>query len=206
MLHLLQRTFNFTTSIKTKKCLCLCLIRSRVSYCFPLWRPFLIKDIKLLEDIQRRTSKFILQDFTSDYKSRLIHLKILPLMMTFELDDIIFFTRSLKSSHPGFNILDFVTFVTSKTRSSSFNKLKHTFCRSSLSRHFYFNRLPRLWNSLPSIDLDQSLDTIKCKLKQFFWNHFLNHFNPDNICTFHFLCPCSSCTYHYVLPFSYSIL
>ena len=126
--------------------------------------------------------------------------------MTFELNDIIFFIRSLKSSHPGFNILDFIRFVTSKTTSSSFNKLKHTFCCSSLSRHFYFNLLPRLWNSLPSIDLDQSLDTIKCKLKQVFWNHFLNHLNPDNICTFHFLCPCSSCTYHHVLPFTYSIL
>ena len=52
MLHLLRRTFNFTTSIKTKKCLYLCFIRSRVYYCSLLWRPFLIKDIKLLEDIQ----------------------------------------------------------------------------------------------------------------------------------------------------------
>ena len=61
---------------------------------------------------------------------------MLSLMMTFELNNIIFSIRSLKSSHPGFNIVDLATFETSKTKSSSFNKLKHTFCRSSLSCHF----------------------------------------------------------------------
>ena len=94
-------------------------------------------------------------------------------MMFLELNDIMFFVKSVKCPSPTLNILDYVSFSNSKTRSSSFNKLKDTFCCSSLSHHCYFNRLPRLWNSLPSIDLDQSLDTIKSKLKHFFWNHFL---------------------------------
>ena len=30
-----------------------------------------------------------------------------------------------------------------------------------IARHFYFNRLPRLWNSLPIIDLSLSVHTIR---------------------------------------------
>ena len=39
-----------------------------------------IKDIITLERIQRHPTKFILNDYCSDYKNRLIKLKLLPLM------------------------------------------------------------------------------------------------------------------------------
>ena len=39
-----------------------------------------IKDIHSLECIQRRASKFILHNFSADYKSRLIELNMFPLM------------------------------------------------------------------------------------------------------------------------------
>ena len=42
-----------------------------------------------------------------------------------------------------------------------------------MSSNFYFNRLSRLWNSLPP-----SSSTIKFK---FFWSHFLMHFLSDNL-------------------------
>ncbi len=51
-----------------------------VTYCSaPLWRPHLSKGIQLLENIQRRATKFILNDFISDYKTRLTSLRLLPL-------------------------------------------------------------------------------------------------------------------------------
>ena len=43
----------------------------------------------VLEHIQRRATKFILGDFSLDYKSRLIYLHLLPLMYVFELFDIL---------------------------------------------------------------------------------------------------------------------
>ena len=128
----------------------------------------------------------------SNYKSRLIRLEILPLMMFLELNDIMFFVKSVKFSSPTFNILDYVSFSNSKTRSSS-SKLKHTFSPTTSSAHFYFNRLPRLWNSLPFIDLNQSLSTIKRNVKKVLWEHCLKNFNPDNFCSFHFCCPCANC-------------
>ena len=39
-----------------------------------------------------------------------------------------------------------------------------------------------------------SLSLIKRDLVTFLWDHFLAHFNPDSLYTFHLVCPCSSCS------------
>ena len=114
-------------------------------------------------------------------------------MYYFEINDLTFFINSLKHPDTHFNIKDFVTFSDSCTRSSSFNKLKHTKSFSNSARHAYFNRLPRLWNSLPPIDLDSSTNCIKSLITDHFWSHFNSHFNPSNPCTYHFQCPCTKC-------------
>ena len=83
--------------------------------------------------------------------------------------------------------------LNSLTRSSEHSKLLHITSTSNTSRHFYFCRLPRLWNALPHIDLNLPLPIIKYKLYQYFWQHFISNFNSNSVCTFHFLCPCSKC-------------
>ena len=55
-----------------------------------------MKDILNIERVQRRATKYILNDYTSSYKTRLIKLKLLPLMYLFELHDILFATNQLK--------------------------------------------------------------------------------------------------------------
>jgi len=74
-------------------------------------------------------------------------------------------------------------------------KLKHPISRTNCIGHSFFRWLPCLWNSLPTINLSWSMTTIKHKLSQFFWKHFTVHFNPDNPCTYHHLCPCSRCAF-----------
>ena len=73
-------------------------------YCSPIWRPYLVKDISNLEHLQRRATKYILNDYISDYKTRLLKLELLPLMYTFELSDIMFFIKSIKNPTSSFNI------------------------------------------------------------------------------------------------------
>ena len=80
----------------------------------------------------------------------------------------------------------------SGTRSSG-TKLIHNISFTNKHRNHYFVRICRLWNALPIIDLNMSIQTIKKHLKIFMWNHFNNNFNSSNIHTFHFICPCSSC-------------
>ena len=128
------------------------LIRSQLTYCSPVWRPHLIEDIKTLEKVQRRATKWILQDYSSDYKVRLTTLNMLPLMMSYEIYDISFFLKSLTSPSPAFNILNYVQFNPSPTRSHD-HKLCTRYSRTNKSCHFYFSCLPRLWNALPTSDL-----------------------------------------------------
>ena len=80
-----------------------------------------------------------------------------------------FITKSLDVKYPSdkFNILDYIEFNTSPTRSAK-QKLRHKQANTNLIMNSYFYCLPRLWNSLPVIDLSCSLAVIKYKLKAYF--------------------------------------
>ena len=203
-------------SPQTKKTLSLSLVHSQLTYCSQIWHPHLLKDIIILGKIQHCVTKYILNEFTSDYRSRLIALRILPLMVQLELYDVMFFIRSLKGPTNAFNIDDHVTFHTGSTCSSTHLLLKHVLSRTNSARHFYSKRIPsthlllkhvlsrtnsasskripRLGNSLPTIDLDQSTGSIKLRVQQFLWDHFICSFKSDSPCTYHFMWPCSKCS------------
>ena len=108
-LYLLKRTFT-THAVASKKLLYISLVRAQLTYCSQLWRPYLMKDIIVLERVQRRATKFILNDYQSSYGSRLLTLNLLPLMYLFEIYDIIFFIKSLKNPTSSFNIYNFIEF------------------------------------------------------------------------------------------------
>ena len=112
ILGLIRRSFSGTLPSTTKRKLYLSLVCSQLSYGSQIWRPNLLKDFSALERIQRRATKYILHDFNSDYRERLLSLKLLPLMMQFELLDILFFIRCLKHSPKEFPILTFIQLVT----------------------------------------------------------------------------------------------
>ena len=154
-------------------------------------RPQLIKDITMLERIQRRATKYILNDYNSSYKSRLQQLNILPLMFIFELQDLMFLIKSLKSPTDNFSINNHITFASVTTRSRTHQKLRTS---TTIQCHFYFNRIVRLYNHLPVIDLSLSINTIKNRIFNYFWIHFTHNFNSERACTYHFLCPCYRCS------------
>ena len=60
VLSLICRTFNCNLPTGCKRKLYVTLILPHPTYCSPVWRPSLIKDIVLLEKIQRRATKYIL--------------------------------------------------------------------------------------------------------------------------------------------------
>ena len=76
------------TCIRAKKVLYIFLVQSRLLYCSPICRHHLLTDIRALENVQRRAAKFILNDHLSDYRQHLVSLKLLPLIMIFEINDI----------------------------------------------------------------------------------------------------------------------
>ena len=134
-----------------------------------LWRPSRITDINRLEQLQRRATKFILQDWTSDYKSRLVSLQLLPLMMVYELNDIMFLLSNLKSQSDTFDILKFVDFNSGSTRSNT-TKLVHKHSAKNSQRHFYLHRIVKLWNSFPIMDTSHSTATLKKQVRNNLWS------------------------------------
>ena len=85
--------------------------RSQLLYCSQIWHPYLIK----------------MTIMSSDYKSRLLKLNLLPLTMLYEFYDniISFFVKSLKQPSTSVNITNFVSFSHNSTRPGSHLKLVH---------------------------------------------------------------------------------
>ena len=180
MLGLLRRSFSRHQTVTAKKTLYISLVRSQVTYCSMIWRPNLIRDITLIEQIQRRATKFILNDYSSNYFNRFKQLNLLPLkalMYILEFNEIVFILKLLKHPSPSFNITDFISFADGNIRSSTRGKMIHVRNNNNTSRHFFFNRIPRLWNALPSMDLSLSIATNKRKVHNFYGHIFYLAFN-----------------------------
>ena len=86
--------------------------------------------------------------YTSCYKTRLIKLRHLPLMYLFELQDMLFAIKSIKTQSSQFVITNYINFSSASTRSGANNKLLPHHL-NNISRHSYFHRLPYLWNAMP---------------------------------------------------------
>ena len=150
-------------------------------YCSQVWRPHKLKDTKCFETVQRRATKYILHDYHSAYKERII-----SLYFYYGSNTWIYCLQNPSDQY--FNIHNYVQFISSNTRSSSSPKLKCTLSRSSNNQinFFYFNRVVKLWNTLPII----SILTIK-KIKIISLG---TSFNISLPCTWFVSCPCSDCT------------
>ena len=168
------------------------MVRSHLSYGSQLWRPLLTKDVLSLEKIQRRATKFILQDYNSDYKASILSLNLLPIASWLEVQGLLFLVKCLLDAHDNFNVSDYICFSTTNTRSPTKNNLVHKFSRTNASRHFYFCKITRLWNAAPEIDL-KYYSSIKLQFNNFFWNNFRENFTQHDSCSFHLCCLCSKC-------------
>ena len=63
ILGLLHRTFCSTNNVPTKKRLYMSLVRSQLLYGSQIWRPLQLKDMKPIESLQGRATKYILNDY-----------------------------------------------------------------------------------------------------------------------------------------------
>ena len=99
----------------------------------------IIKDniMLLLERVQRRATKFILDDYSMNYKSRLANLKLLPLMYIYELTDILLAIKSFKQHTSSFDISQYLQFNESTTRFAN-TKLCHKIYNNTITANSYF--------------------------------------------------------------------
>ena len=86
-----------------------CILRSQFSIVqLSAWKPHLIKHIEQLKYVQRLATKCILNDYSSDYKSCVTRLHMLPL----DVNDVTLFLKSVDYLHDGFDLKNFIKFST----------------------------------------------------------------------------------------------
>ncbi len=96
---------------------------------------------------------------------------MLPLVLWLELQDILFLVKCFQVPSDNFQISQFVKFTEGCTRAAARGKLAYQYKRTSVGRHFYFNRVVRLWNVLPEVNLEASYRSIKARLRSHFRDH-----------------------------------
>ena len=125
-------------------------VRSILEYCSPLWSPTNVKDILLLERVQRHASKYILNNYSDmSYAERCIKLFILPLCFRREI--IVLFYKYLHN-YVDYDFSSYFELVGSSHSLRSSNEgplLKLPRVKTIALQVSYFYRIVRLWNSLP---------------------------------------------------------
>jgi hypothetical protein len=97
-LGLIKRTCKDIEDQGIRKLLYLTLVRPQLEFSSELWSPSEVKYQLMLEGIQRRATKFILNyPHDTDYKERLIQLNLLPLDVRRNMKYLLFFFKCMKS-------------------------------------------------------------------------------------------------------------
>ena len=162
------------------------LVHSILTYYSPVWQSYLLSDINSLERIQYCTTKYILNDYTNDYKSRLINLNILRILLMHNVwnywyTPILFLIKSIRNPTSSFNINNYITFSIDSlwfAKAHKFPMMQAT----SPDIHNNFNIIPPLWNVVLIINL---MAHAVMQLRTFLFNH-LFHYQPWSCQWFYF--------------------
>ena len=125
------------------------LVRSVVEYSSTIWDPYLISDIKKVEQVQRRAARFVCNDYrqTSSVSSMLENLKWQPLEHRRRSARIVLLYKIL-TEKIAINHKDYTEFNTLETRAGRSNKLKVYSPQTEISRNSFFPRTIKDWNHL----------------------------------------------------------
>lgn len=142
------------------------LVRPHLEYCVQFWSPYYRKDIDKLERVQRRVTKMIPRLKNKPYEERLRELNLFSLSSRRMRGDLI---EVFKMFHglDNVNINDYLNVNRSNnTRTNGF-KLTGKRFQSNEAKHYFFNRIVNVWNSLPAqVVNSESLAQFKKKLDE----------------------------------------
>ena len=96
MLGFLRRHTNIYFDSQTRKLLYVSLVRPHCGYVSEIWAPTSIVNLKKVESIQRRATRYILRKSDLNYGDRLLKMNLLPLSYWHEIKDLVFFFKCIK--------------------------------------------------------------------------------------------------------------
>lgn len=200
LLGMIKRSVGHHAPSKLKQLFYQTLVRPVIMYAAPVWYPNR-GCVQLLESVQRRATKFILNDYQNSYLQRLQSCRLLPFMYYKEIIDLCFLYKAIHHFHD-FDVLKIVHFYdnnASRTRQGTRHLLlARSEVRTEHAENFYSNRIVCSWNNLPdSIRNTRSSNKhvipFKNKLYQLFADKTASHFNVDDICSWFTRCRCPRC-------------
>ena len=124
------------------------LVRPILEYAAQFWSPHLIRDIDLIENVQRSFTRLINNFQMLNYEERLNELNLFSLQYRRERGQIIETFKFFKNSPDSAQIL-FSFPASSRTRGHA-HKIENWRFKTEMGRYSFSNRVVKLWNSLPS--------------------------------------------------------
>ena len=143
------------------------LVRPKLEYCVQFWSPYYQKDIDKLERVQRRLTKMIPRLRNMPYEDRLKNLNLFSLSKRRMRGDLIEMFKIFKG-FDNMNAENYFTLDQSVTRRRHDFKVIGKRFSSDEAKHFFFNRVVNVWNSLPSIVIESNtVATFKNRLDKY---------------------------------------
>lgn len=157
----------------------LSLVGPILEYAVPVWCPYLLKDIRALESIQRRTSRLAL----NQRKGEMPHLYSCKLLNWPSLSDrrvyvSLFECCKFVFGYCHFNFYDFLEFSKfASTRANHPFKLYIKSARLNCYKYSFVIRIVPIWNDLPETVQAETLHHFKNK-----FYHYLLKFSTRTVC------------------------
>ena len=128
-------------------------VRPILEYCVQAWRPWLAKDIKVLEDVQRRAVRQVRGLKGLTYEEKLAELDLFSLEHRRERGDLIQTWKILNKHDDVDESVWFERFSSEYNRdtrlSTGNNTLKHKTSYHDPRANCFSVRVPKIWNKLP---------------------------------------------------------
>jgi len=168
ILGMINRTFSHKSRLLVDT-LYKSLVRPHLDYCAQAWRPFLKKDIELLEKVQHRASRMVEEFRDLSYDQRLKSLGWSTLEHRRLRGDMIQVFKFIK----GFDITApnaFFNMSGTNLRGHAFKLYKSAF-KTNVGKFSFSNRIVEHWNSLPQhVVSSNTVNTFKIRLD----HHYLH--------------------------------
>ncbi|XP_071854518.1 uncharacterized protein [Apostichopus japonicus] len=147
MIGIIKRNFtNFDRKVVLN--LYKALVRPHLDYYVPVWKPYLRKDIQLLEGVQRRMTKIIHGMRNKTYEERLKELRLMTIEQRHLRQDMITFYNITQGSI-NMQVDNYVDILRESNTRGHTMKIRPSRVRLEVRRNSYFKRIWKAWNTLP---------------------------------------------------------
>ncbi len=209
LLGYIRRSTLYIHNTAVRRTLYLALVRPHLGYATQIWSPQSVLLIQQIERTQRRATKFILElpfSSTTDYKTRLQTLSLLPICYWHEYMDLVLFYKIVKGLIKVKPSLIPTIRTTRPTRSSTNTTTKFIIpkCKTTTHQRSFFIRTTRVWNLLAEeLKLETcGLLTFKSILFKYYMTSLITSYDVDDPRSYKTICLKCNCVRSLAYPIS----